>query len=469
MKSKTAHLLSSLFVLLLSFACEKEQGMSVDLSEEEMSGGANFTTFDFSGNAFGGQGKALSREESRLFVAGNALFKNNWVAAPASVESLDGLGPIYNATSCGSCHFKDGRAAPPDEFAVAKSGLLWRLNIDGKSALRGAAVSHTTYGGQIQDQAILKVRPEAKVNITYQEIVGKYADGTTYRLQKPIYELADLAYGKIEQSYQLSPRIATHLAGIGLLESISEKDILANEDINDDDKDGISGKANYVWNVKEETNTLGRFGWKANQPNITQQNAGAFNGDMGLTSSFFPEDVFTPEQEKQNPNLLNGGDPEVSDEQLFRISLYVQALAVPAKRNMDTPKYQVGRELFMKIGCESCHKASFTTQTGNVISSLDKQKIYAYTDLLLHDMGEGLADNSPDFEATGSEWRTAPLWGIGLIKTVNNHTRLLHDGRARNVEEAILWHGGEASQTTEKFKQLNKDERDALIFFVNSL
>ncbi|MEM6697952.1 MAG: di-heme oxidoredictase family protein, partial [Bacteroidota bacterium] len=269
--------------------------------------------------------------------------------------------------------------------------------------------------------------------------------------------------------YELSPRIATHLAGMGLLESISEEDILANEDKDDVDKDGISGKANYVWNVQEEANTLGRFGWKANQPNIIQQNAGAFNGDMGLTSSFFPEDVFTPAQESQHPNIIDGGSPEVSDEQLFRISLYVQSLAVPAKRNTDEPEYLAGRTLFMEIGCESCHKASFTTSVGNEIPSLDQQKIYPYTDLLLHDMGEGLADHSPDFDATGREWRTAPLWGVGLIKTVNNHTRLLHDGRARNVAEAILWHGGEAKQVTDRFKQLTKQEREDLIFFVNSL
>ncbi|MEM9886272.1 MAG: di-heme oxidoredictase family protein [Bacteroidota bacterium] len=468
MQLSAVHILAVIWCYLCLCSCESNDKMPANLSEEELSGGVNFTSYDFGKDAFGGEGKGLSREQSDLFGIGNSLFKETWVSAPASVASLDGLGPIFNATSCGSCHFKDGRAAPPDEFAKPRSGLLWRLSTNSES-LRGEPLPHTVYGGQIQDRAILKVTPEAKVTITYEEIKGTYTDGSSYSLQKPTYQLSDLAYGEIKQPYELSPRIATHLAGLGLLESISEDDILANEDVNDEDKDGISGKANYVWNVKEKRKTLGRFGWKANQPNIIQQNAGAFNGDMGLTSSFFPEDVFTPAQESQNPEIINGGSPEVSDKQLFAISFYIQTLAVPAKRNVNTPEYRTGRELFMSIGCESCHKATFTTKAGNEFPFLNKQKIYPYTDLLLHDMGEGLADNSPDFDATGREWRTAPLWGVGLIETVSKHTRLLHDGRARNVEEAILWHGGEAKQTTEKFKKLSKKEREDLIFFVNSL
>ncbi|MEL6943957.1 MAG: di-heme oxidoredictase family protein, partial [Bacteroidota bacterium] len=309
MKIRLIYIIPLLMISLFLFTCERGSRMSIDLNEEELSGGANFTTYDFGENAFGGQGKELSREESRLFVVGNSLFKGNWIAAPASVKSLDGLGPIFNANSCGGCHFKDGRAAPPDEFSTPRAGILWRISTDGTTH-EGAPMPHSIYGGQIQDRALPTASPEAKVITTYEEITGTYADGTSYRLQKPNYELSKLAYGEINQNFELSPRIAPHLAGLGLLESISNEDILANEDVNDSDQDGISGKANYVWNVKEKRRTLGRFGWKANQPSIIQQNAGAFNGDMGLTSSLFPEDEFTPAQEKKHPNLDEGGKPE---------------------------------------------------------------------------------------------------------------------------------------------------------------
>lgn len=441
---------------------------TVDLSIEQLSGGLNFTSYNFSKDAFGVQGNKLSRTESRLFQSGNELFRTNWVEAPASVESLDGLGPVFNASSCGSCHFKDGRGAPPDEPNGTRFGLLWRLNTGKKNEI-GANLPHPVYGSQIQDHAIPKISPEAEVIITYDTIRGYYKDGSPYVLYKPHYTLSKLAYGEIEEEYSLSPRIASQVAGLGLLENIPIEDLLANEDINDEDGDGISGKANYVWNVLEGQKTVGRFGWKANQPTIMQQSASAFNGDMGLTTSLFPEDEFSAYQEEQGPPKQEGGSPEISDRQLERITLYVQTLAIPAKRNTDKPEYLIGRTIFNDIGCESCHKTSFTTGNTSKISSLNNQKIFPYTDLLLHDMGEGLADNVPDFEATGREWRTPPLWGIGLIKTVNKHTRLLHDGRARSIEQAILWHGGEGEASKNKFVSMTKTEREALLLFIESL
>ncbi|MEM8566085.1 MAG: di-heme oxidoredictase family protein [Bacteroidota bacterium] len=441
---------------------------TVDLSVEKLSGGLNFTSYNFSKDAFGVQGNKLSRMESRLFQSGNELFRTNWVEAPASVESLDGLGPVFNASSCGSCHFKDGRGAPPDEPNGTRFGLLWRLNT-GKKTENGGNAPHPVYGSQIQDHAIQKISPEAEVKITYDTIKGYYNDGSPYVLYKPIYALSNLAYGEIDEDYHLSPRIASQVAGLGLLENIPTEDLLANEDVGDEDGNGISGKANYVWNVLEDKKTMGRFGWKANQPTIMQQSASAFNGDMGLTSSLFPKDEFSTYQEEQGPPKQEGGSPEISDRQLERITLYVQTLAIPAKRNIDKPEYLTGRTLFNEIGCESCHKASFTTGNTSKITSLNNQKIFPYTDLLLHDMGDDLADNAPDFEATGREWRTPPLWGIGLIKTVNKHTRLLHDGRARNIEQAILWHGGEGEASKKEFISLTKTEREALLLFIESL
>lgn len=435
--------------------------------EEELSGGENFTTFDFGENAFGVQGSDLTREQSRFFVSGNTLFRTNWVEAPSSVMSLDGLGPVFNAISCGSCHFKDGRGAPFDEFAIARPGILWRVGVDGFDP-RAGGVAHPIYGHQIQDRSLPGVAAEATIETSYEFINGSFADGTPFELRKPIYMPRNLGYGSLDD-YQLSPRIATHLAGMGLLESIPEFDILQNADPEDNDGDGISGRPNYVHDHIGGGLQIGRFGWKANQPSILQQNAGAFNGDMGLTSSIFPKTDFTAVQTNRYPDLINGGEPEVSDQQLERITLYVKALSVPAKRNFNSPEYELGREIFSEIGCAGCHVPQFQTGPDPLIASLGNQTIFPYTDMLLHDMGEDLADNKIDFEATGLEWRTPPLWGIGLIKTVNGHTRFMHDGRARSIEEAILWHGGEGEVSKQNYINLSEEERQDLLLFLNSI
>ncbi|MEM1217776.1 MAG: di-heme oxidoredictase family protein [Bacteroidota bacterium] len=451
-------------ITLLCIYCSRP----LDFSHEALSGGAYYTSYNFSKDAFGVQGDDLSREQSRLFQAGNFLFRTNWVEAPASVNSLDGIGPLFNANSCGSCHFKDGRAAPPDEPGGSPFGLLWRIHT-GIQEENGAPGEHPIYGSQIQDHALPDIQAEASVRITYDTLHFTYPDGTPYTLFMPQYTLQDPGYKDLDPGYTLAPRIAPQVAGLGLLDNIPEQAILDNEDIEDKDGDGISGKANYVWDQVNKGMSLGRFGWKANQPSILQQNAGAFNGDMGLTTSLFPEEEYSAYQKARNPKKRSGGEPEVSDEQLARITLYVKTLAIPAKRNIDEPLYAAGRALFYEIGCEACHTASFTTGTTDSIETLNGQIIYPYSDLLLHDMGEGLADGRPDFKASGREWRTAPLWGIGLIKTVNKHTRLLHDGRARNIEQAILWHAGEAEQSKTDFTELSAEEREALIFFVESL
>lgn len=455
-------------ILTLGMSCRDDQReQELKWEKERLAGGQNFTTFVGGENAFGIQGNALEKSESRNFVVGNSLFRSNWVIAPSSVKSLDGLGPLFNATSCGSCHFKDGRGQPPTPENPNAKGLLHRI-ADMSSQPNAAPIPHPIYGAQFQDFGILKAKKEGEVQIEYSYIDGYFSDGTPYQLQRPIYQFRELNYGALG-SVHSSPRIASQLIGLGLLESISEADILKHEDINDVDNDGISGKANMVYDEVKQKKTLGRFGWKANQPSIIQQNAGAFNGDMGLTSSIFPKDDWTETQESAFPNLPHGGDPEVSDEDLAKITVYVQALSVPARRNVGEPAYERGKLLFQELQCNSCHIEHFTTGIGNNIRSLDSQRITPFTDLLLHDMGEGLADDMHDFLANGREWRTAPLWGIGLINGINGHTRLLHDGRARDVNEAILWHGGEAQAAQSKYLKLSKTERNDLIYFINSL
>jgi CxxC motif-containing protein (DUF1111 family) len=296
---------------------------------------------------------------------------------------------------------------------------------------------------------------------------GKYADGTKYTLLAPSYEFVNLSNGALDPSVLVSPRIAPAVFGVGLLEAVPADEITRRTDPDDADKDGISGRANTVWDAINQQMTIGRFGWKANVPSVMQQNAGAFNGDIGITSSVFSKQPCTA-TEAACAAAPTGGDPEIDDQKLDRVTFYTRTLAVPARRNVKDADVVRGEQLFRSAGCAACHTP--TLQTGDSdIDALAHQTIHPYTDLLLHDMGPGLADGRPDFEASGSEWRTAPLWGIGLTKTVNKHTRFLHDGRARNVSEAILWHGGEAEQAKEQFRTMPSIDRKALLAYLDSL
>lgn len=462
-------LLLPTIVLILLTACRDNQPpVAIQETDEQYAGGKNFTTFDRSENAFGIQGKNLTMEEDGYFVTGNAFFRSNWVTAPASVQSLDGLGPFMNAISCGSCHFKDGRAKPPVFPEEPLNGLLFRLSIPLDGA-HGELLGDPVYGGQLQDKAILNVLPEARVRVTYEEKTGYYADGSSYSLRKPVYTFFDMNYGDFAPGWMYSPRIAPQMPGLGLLEIVPESEILAWSDPDDSNGDGISGRPNYVWNEAKQQSSLGRFGWKANQPDLLQQTAKAFNGDIGITTHLFPEDHLSTFQQQQYPNIPNGGNPELGTETLNKVVSYTRTLSVPARREWDATQVLRGKFVFLELQCGACHRPAMQTGSEGAISALQNQNIRPYTDLLLHDMGPELADNRPDFLASGTEWRTPPLWGIGMIETVNNHTFLLHDGRARSIVEAILWHGGEAERAREDFKYLPAADRAALIQFLNSL
>jgi CxxC motif-containing protein (DUF1111 family) len=463
-------LLVILVILITCYACQKDEKPPIApaVADEQLSGGINGTTFDKSSNAFGVQLKGLTADEEGFFVTGNAFFRSNWVVAPASVQTLDGLGPVFNAISCGSCHFKDGRAQPPTTPDAPLNGLLFRLSVAGMG-LHGAPLGDPIYGGQLQDKAILNIKNEGRVRVAYQELSGSYRDGSVYTLRQPSYDILDLNYGDFAPGIMVSPRIAQQVPGLGLLEIVPEQEILSFVDENDSNKDGISGRANYVWDIGTQTTLLGRFGWKANQPNLLQQTAGAFNGDIGITTNLVPNSHFSPIQEQQYPTIPNGGSPELSDELLLKVVSYIRSLSVPAARDYDDVTVLRGKYLFKDLNCAGCHRPTLITGNEGSISALKNQKIWPYTDLLLHDMGAELADGRPDFQASGAEWRTPPLWGIGLLQTVNGHTSLLHDGRARNVEEAILWHGGEAANARKGFTELSATDRDAVIAFIHSL
>ena len=447
-------------VLLTIAACGDDADIDLSVVYDTMLGG-DTTAFSSGTNAFELSARNLTNDLRRTFEIGDSFFTQNWVTAPASTEARDGLGPTFNALSCSSCHSHDGRAKPPDSPNDPERGLLLRLSAPG-------AAGDPTYGGQLQDRSILDVPVEGRIVIAYEEVQGQYPDGTTYSLRQPVYTAEDLAFGPLHPDVQISPRIAPAVIGMGLLEAIPEERILALADPADADGDGISGRPNYVLEVRSGELALGRFGWKANQPTVEQQAAGAFLGDIGITSSLFPDENCSPSQ-KACLRAPNGGEPEIPDSRLEKVTIYVQTLAVPAMRNAEDQSVRQGARVFVQTQCSVCHTPRHKTGVTHPVEPLRDQVIFPYTDLLLHDMGPGLADNRPDGQASGSEWRTPPLWGIGLVETVNGHTMFLHDGRARSIEEAILWHDGEGEESRRLFMGLTLEEREALIKFLESL
>jgi CxxC motif-containing protein (DUF1111 family) len=342
-----------------------------------------------------------------------------------------------------------------------------RLSIPGQDA-HGGPLDEPAYGGQFNHDAILGVSAEGRAEVSYEEVPGAYADGTAYSLRRPAYRFADLAFGPLDPRVLISPRTAPFMIGLGLLEAVGEEDILALADEVDADGDGISGRPNRVWDPKAQRTRLGRFGWKANQAGLEQQSAGAFLGDLGITSPLAPAENCPPAQ-TACAAAPSGGAPELDQEKLDEVTYYGHLLAVPARRDFEDPDVLRGKALLRDAGCAACHAPLLTTGTLDGFPELSGQTIRPFTDLLLHDLGEDLADGRPDFLADGREWRTPPLWGIGLVGVVNEHTLLLHDGRARGLAEAILWHGGEAERAREAFRAMPAGDRAALIRFLESL
>ncbi len=439
---------------------------NVDFNEE-FSGGETTVFIDSADFSFSSPATNLEQSQKTRFFVGNSFFETNWVIAPASTTGVDGLGPVFNSKSCSGCHFKDGRGKPPTNADEIFLGLLLRLSVPGTTA-QGGPVPVPHYGLQLNHRGIAGVAGEATPVVTYEENIGSYADGRPYTLLNPTYEIVNPQFGDLPEDLLISPRVAPQMIGMGLLENIPESAILFNADPNDINGDGISGKPNYVWSSEDGRTELGRFGWKANVATVAEQVAGAFLGDVGITSRIFPDENCEVGQ-VDCIAAPSGGSPDISDGSLDDTIFYTQTLAVPARRNWTDETVLRGKKLFTDMKCAQCHTPQFQTGVNSTIPQLSNQSIRPYTDLLLHDMGEGLADGRPDFFATGREWRTPPLWGIGLVETVNKHTRFMHDGRARSLEEAILWHGGEAKSSQESFRNASRAEREALVKFLKSL
>ncbi|MCI9866629.1 c-type cytochrome [Rhizobium skierniewicense] len=443
---------------------------------EAMSAGAATTTATT--DPFSQPSANMGFERGQDFKLGNALFQKLWVSSPSSTQASDGLGPLYNARSCQTCHIKDGRGRPPvgGEDAVSMFLRLARpaRTDDERAAIRSHAVVNfpdATYGGQLQNQAVPGLKAEGKLSVTYTEQSVTLAGGEVVALRKPSYAISRLNYGPLGDDTTLSPRIAQPTLGLGLIEAIADGDILAGARPGGE----VSGRPAWVRDHRSGAVKLGRFGWKAQNASVRDQAANALSHDIGISSPDVPN-AFGDCTQRQTDCLAlptgvqkRLGDVEAPSPVLDLMTFYTENLAVPARRDVDDPAVLQGKQQFYQAGCAACHTPKFVTKRDAADPLHSFQLIWPYSDFLLHDMGEGLSDGQQVGEASGSEWRTQPLWGIGLTQAVNGNGFYLHDGRARSLSEAILWHGGEAQKARDAFAALQKPDRQALLSFLESL
>ncbi|MBM9546842.1 hypothetical protein JWG40_07430 [Leptospira sp. 201903074] len=437
------------------FPWEYEEG-------EELSGGKAMTSFVTDARAFLQFGKNSPLTTISDFTVGQAVFEVPWSPGFSStLPDRDGLGPFFHTNSCLSCHVGNGRAVEDDGdplvFTLVRLGVGARGNDP-----------EPVYGTQFQPNAVAGVTKEGTVHLEYDTISGNYQDGSSYSLRKPNLVFSGLGYGAFASGHKTSVRLTQQVIGLGLLEAVPEETILSRSDPMDLDGDGISGRPNFLWDLTGSGKSLGRFGWKANAPSLKRQNSAAFSGDIGISSPMFSQENCSATQTACS-NATGGGNPEVSEEKITAITKYMQLVAVPVRRNANSAAILTGKKHFFLAGCNKCHTEIMVTSSNASFPQLSNQVIRPYTDLLLHDMGEDLSDGKADGEASESEWRTAPLWGIGLFGTVNGRARFLHDGRAKTLDEAILWHGGEAEKSKKYFLALNVSDRASMIRFLLSL
>lgn len=527
--NKLALIISS---MLLVSACNSSDSDNDNVVEPQVSytlvtqlgGDATAVDASDSGHGFSTPMPNLTAQELEQHLAGDALFETSFTTAPNEEHpELDGLGPVFNNQDCNSCHQRDGRSStitiPEGKERVLlgpEAGIFLRMSIaDGDCDMPSIDNNYCKntpvpdFGTQLFHRGVLKARADwqeqpfigqANVYLSYEYSTVTYPDGSHVQLKKPLFTIEDpydvnggdrLNSAILQDNVRYSPRNGMPVFGLGLLELIPEADILALADEDDSNGDNISGRANWVFDpvkVKQDEEnpvSLGRFGWKASTPSVRVQSLGALRGDMGITNPLFPDESIAGTAMHEDYLARTGfvdtgideqgnteADQAFSDDVVF----YAETLAVPARRNVNDESVIAGAQLFDQVNCTSCHHPEFTTASGEQLlgglpapDAIKGQKIYPFTDMLLHDLGEGLADHRRDFRANGFEWKTRPLWGLGLTKTVNPGAGFLHDGRAASVEEAILWHGGEAEQSKTDFMALDKAERQSLLDFVMSL
>jgi CxxC motif-containing protein (DUF1111 family) len=397
------------------------------------------------------------------------------------MPASDGLGPLFNARSCQDCHLRDGRGRAPDGPDDPRLSMILRLSVPGGPVPMQIGDwlptgADPVLGAQLQDRAVPGHAAEGRIEVTWTEVPVTLGDGSVVSLRAPLWGVGGPARDAVAPGALLGPRVASPMIGLGLLEAIPAADILALADPDDADGDGISGRAQIVPSAEFGVPMLGRFGWKAGAPTVREQTAAALSADMGLSTWLFPDpwgDCTAAQaacrEAPHGQDAAPEAGPEVDRESLELLTFYSRNLGVPARRSVDDPRVLRGKALFHALTCAACHVPAFVTHRLDGQPEQSLQPIRPYTDLLLHDMGPGLADNRPEGRAGGSEWRTPPLWGIGLSAQVAGHSQFLHDGRARNLIEAILWHGGEAQGARDGFAALEAADRAALLAFLESL
>lgn len=449
---------------------------------ESLPGGATTVAVHTGNQAFKQPAANLGFDTGLTFRLGEAMFDKLWVSAPSSTLASDGLGPLYNARACQSCHVRGGRGhapdGPDDESAMS---LALKLSVPGQIGDRISEIDgflatrpDPTYGTQLQDFSLPGHPAEGRVHVAYEKIEVALSGGETAQLRKPTFSVKDLGYGPMHRDVMIGARVAPQMIGLGLLEAIPAEDILAAQDADDLNGDGVSGRANIVWSAEYQRPMLGRFGLKAGVPTLRQQSAAAFAADIGLSTPIFQAGHGDCSAAQAACVAAIHGDQdvrvyEVDDLGLDLVTFYSSNLAVPARRDITAPAVLRGKKIFYETGCNACHRPSFVTHRMKESPVLSFQLIWPFTDMLLHDMGPDLADNRPEARATGREWRTPPLWGVGLTNQVSGHGQYLHDGRARSLLEAVLWHGGEARSMTDTVVAMPPKDRADLIRFLESL
>ncbi len=445
---------------------------------EALPGGAATYKGELTRQSFSMPSANMPFDRRASFSIGNGFFQKLWVTSPSSTLGSDGLGPLYNSRSCQRCHLMDGRGHPPNGPEDDSVSLILLLSQPGGDPIAEipdyiATRPDPVYGSQLQEFAAPGQRAEIKLDLAYESVDVPLAGAEVAHLRRPTFTPHDFGYGPLDPASVFSPRVAPPMIGMGLLEAIPAQTILAAADPDDADGDGVSGRPNIVWSLEFGKPMLGRFGWKAGQPTVREQSAGAFSNDMGISSPIHPANWGDCTEEQSDCRTApQGAVPpltEIEAAAFDDVAFYSRNLAVPRRRGEDSPQVLRGKKVFYDAGCQSCHTPSYVTHRLKGQPEQSFQLIWPYTDLLLHDMGPDLADGRAESRATGSEWRTPPLWGIGLTGLVSDQIALLHDGRARTVLEAVLWHGGEAQAARDHVVALSPSDRADLVAFLESL
>ena len=463
--------------LIVCTACEDEglDVLDVEVPEGFALSAGTSTNFLTSSKAYDQESSWITGKYLNRFNEGDALYDD---VRTSSNGQGGGLGPVYAGYSCGSCHLNAGRTRP----------TLWTEGGSGSSGFSSMLVYITrrngaffrNYGRVLHDQAIYGVEPEGKLKVEWRYETFEFPDGETYELAAPTYTITEWYADSIRpEDLFCTVRIPLRHVGMGQMMAIDTREIEALAAKSNYPEYGISGRCNYI--TEKGVTGVGLSGNKAQHLDLTVELG--FSSDMGVTNSRYPEEICEGQAQVDQGSMmgLSHDQLDVSTEEMEDVDLYMQSLSVPARRNVNDPQVQRGEQMFYQAKCHLCHTVTLHTRprgstllNGTQLTWLGSQTIHPYSDFLLHDMGSeimdvGLNDNYVSGLARGNEWRTTPLWGIGLQEVVNGHTYFLHDGRARNFVEAIMWHGGEGEASKNLFKNMSKEDRDALVAFLRSL